>query len=57
MTLSWGEIPSLKGVAQWTIVTVREYLSFRKVDPWEDYWRKRQTIASAMRQLRTAREG
>jgi bifunctional non-homologous end joining protein LigD len=53
--LAWDEIASLKSAAQWTIATAREYLSFRKADPWEGYWRKQQTIASALRQLQSAR--
>ena len=56
MPLAWEEIQSLKSGAQWTIATAREYLSFRKADPWEDYWRERQIITSAVKQLRKARE-
>ena len=34
-----------------TIVNAREHLSFLKSDPWEDYWRKKQTLTAAMRKL------
>ena len=54
--LAWDEIGSLKSGAQWTVATAREYLSFRKVDPWQGYWRERQGIESAMKRLRAARE-
>jgi len=55
--LPWEEIRSLKSGAQWTIATAREYLRFRKADPWADYWREKQLIASAMKALRAARKG
>ena len=53
--LAWEEIQSLESGAQWTVATAREYLSFRKVDPWEGYWRHRQTITQAVKMLREAR--
>jgi bifunctional non-homologous end joining protein LigD len=49
--VAWDQLPELKSGAQWTIATVRDYLSFRAGDPWADYFRKRQTIASALRTL------
>jgi len=55
MPLGWDEIQSLKGGAQWNIATAREYLSFRKVDPWEGYWRERQVVSSAVKRLQAAR--
>jgi bifunctional non-homologous end joining protein LigD len=42
---------SLKGGAQWTITTAREYLSFEPADPWVHYWKSRQTLAAAMKIL------
>ena len=48
---SWDDLPALKTGAQWNIATAREYLSFRKADPWADYWTKRQTLAAAMKTL------
>jgi hypothetical protein len=41
----------LKGGAQWTITTAREYVSFEKTDPWQGYWAKRQTLDYAMEAL------
>jgi bifunctional non-homologous end joining protein LigD len=41
----------LKGGAQWTITTAREYVSFEKVDPWQGYWANRQTLDFAMEPL------
>ena len=41
----------LKGGAQWTITTAREYVSFEKVDPWQGYWANRQTLEYAMTAL------
>ena len=42
---------TLKGGAQWTIATAREYLSFEQKDPWADYWSTAQTLAEAMKIL------
>ena len=51
MPVSWDQLMSLKGGAQWTIATAREYLSFETADPWADYWKSRQTLAAAMKIL------
>ena len=48
---SWEQLMALKGGAQWTIATAREYLSFEAVDPWAGYWTKRQTLAAGMKKL------
>ena len=50
--VSWDQLPSLKGGAQWTVVTAREHLSFEKADPWTDYWKSRQTLAAARKKLK-----
>ena len=42
---------TLKGGAQWTIATAREYLSFQTADPWAGYWTARQTLAAGMKTL------
>ena len=42
---------ALKGGAQWTIATAREYLSFEQADPWAGYWTTTQTLAAAMKTL------
>ena len=52
MPVDWERLPSLKGGAQWTIATAREYLSFEKTDPWDDYWKSRQTLAAARKRLK-----
>ena len=54
MPVSWEQLKDLKGGAQWTIATAREYLSFQKEDAWAGYWRKRQTLTKAQRLLATA---
>ena len=56
MPLAWDDIHSLKSGAQWNIATAREYLSFRKADPWEGYRRARQSLTSAARRLGAAAE-
>ena len=49
--VSWEQLGSLKGGAQWTIATAREHLSFQEADPWVDYWKSRQALTGAMRKL------
>ena len=49
--VSWDDLPTLKGGAQWTIAIAREYLSFQTVDPWHDYWKAKQQLARAMKTL------
>ena len=51
MPVDWEQLPELKGGAQWTIATAREYLSFQKEDPWAGYWKKRQQITKGMKIL------
>jgi bifunctional non-homologous end joining protein LigD len=51
MPVAWDELPKLKRGDQWTIANAREYLSFQKTDPWSNYWKKKQTLNSAMRKL------
>jgi hypothetical protein len=51
MPVSWDQLMQLKGGAQWTIATAREYVSFEKVDPWQGYWANRQSLDSAMEAL------
>ena len=51
MPVAWDQLPALKGGAQWSIATAREYLSFQKTDPWADYWSARQTLTAAMKRL------
>jgi len=51
MPVSWEQLMQLKGGAQWTIATARDYLSFESADPWLDYWKKRQSLTVAMKTL------
>jgi len=51
MPVAWDQLMTLKGGAQWTIATAREYVSFEQKDPWADYWTCTQTIAEGMRIL------
>lgn len=53
MPVSWEQLPDLKGGAQWTIATAREYLSFQHADPWTDYWNAKQTLTKAIRTLKS----
>jgi bifunctional non-homologous end joining protein LigD len=52
MPVSWDDLAGLKSGAQWTIATAREYLSFQKSDPWEDYWKSKQTLSAALKRLK-----
>jgi len=47
MPVAWEQLHELKGGAQWTIATAREYLSFAQADPWADYWGGGQSLAEA----------
>lgn len=51
MPVSWDQLMQLKGGAQWTITTAREYLSFETADPWAGYWTSRQTLTAGMKTL------
>ena len=52
MPVSWAQLNDLKGGAQWTVQTAREYLSFQQQDPWADYWSGTQSLASAIKLLK-----
>ena len=51
MPVSWDDLSSLGSGAEWTIRNAREYLSFRKRDPWSDYWKSAQSLTEAMKTL------
>ncbi|MDQ6638675.1 MAG: ATP-dependent DNA ligase, partial [Pseudomonadota bacterium] len=51
MPVAWEQVMALKGGAQWTIATAREYLSFEEKDPWAGYWTTRQNLALGMKTL------
>jgi len=51
MPVAWEELPTLKSGSQWNIATAREHLSFETVDPWANFWKKRQSLAGPMKKL------
>jgi bifunctional non-homologous end joining protein LigD len=51
MPVAWEQLMTLKGGAQWTIATAREYLSFEQKDPWVDYWTTAQTLGEGIKRL------
>jgi bifunctional non-homologous end joining protein LigD len=51
MPVSWEDLSDLKSGSQWTIATAREYVSFLKSDPWEQFREARQTLTAAMNKL------
>ena len=51
MPVAWEQLMAIKGGAQWTIATARDYLSFERADPWAGYWTSKQTLAFAMKAL------
>ncbi len=51
MPVAWEQLGAIKGGAQWTIATAREYLSFEAADPWAGYWKAKQTLAAGMKTL------
>jgi bifunctional non-homologous end joining protein LigD len=53
MPVAWSELDALKSGAQWTISTARDRLSFQKADPWADYAACKQTLAAAMKALKS----
>lgn len=54
MPVGWEQLKELKGGAQWTIATAREYLSFQQEDPWAKFWRKRQSLERGLKVLSRA---
>jgi bifunctional non-homologous end joining protein LigD len=54
MPVAWNDLKKLKGGAQWTVATARDYVSFQQTDPWSDYWKKRQSLTTAMNALHCA---
>ena len=51
MPVAWEQLKDIKGGAQWTIATAREYLSLQRTDPWAMYWKKRQSLSKAIKAL------
>jgi len=54
--VSWDDLATLKSGAQWTIATAREHLSFQTRDPWEGYWKAKQTLTGPMKVLGFAKK-
>ena len=57
MPVAWEDLGALKGGAQWNVATAREYLSFERLDPWADFFGKKQTLTTAMKVLGLAKTG
>lgn len=55
--VAWEQLPELKSGAQWTVGTASDYLSFRKADPWIDFWTCKQALTSAMKTLSKGKHG
>ncbi len=51
MPIDWDELGELKRADHWTIANARDRLSFQKQDPWQDYWRTRQTLTRGLKLL------
>ena len=51
MPLAWDELNALKRSDQWTVRTAREHLSFQSADPWQGYWRCKQTLTAGLKTL------
>ncbi|MES2959050.1 MAG: DNA ligase D [Pseudomonadota bacterium] len=51
MPLAWDDLAALKRSDQWNVRTAREHLSFQSVDPWQDYWRCKQTLSVGLKAL------
>ncbi|MEP7156303.1 MAG: DNA ligase D [Betaproteobacteria bacterium] len=52
--VSWGELEKLRASDQWNIVNVHDYLAARKTDPWAGYEKSRQSLATAIKTLKSA---
>ncbi|QJW84990.1 hypothetical protein HK414_19835 [Ramlibacter terrae] len=51
MPIARDELPALTGGAHWNIVTAPQRLEKLKADPWAGYWKKKQSLAGAMKLL------
>jgi bifunctional non-homologous end joining protein LigD len=49
--LQWSELKGLESASPWNIFSVHERLAKLREDPWRDYWKTRQTLATAMKRL------
>lgn len=51
MPISWDELDSVKGPAQFTVANARDHLSLRRTDPWADLAGTRQALGAPMKAL------
>ncbi len=49
--IAWEQLAEIRSGAQWTVADAREYLSFRKQDPWAQFWKQSQSLTQAMKSL------
>jgi bifunctional non-homologous end joining protein LigD len=49
--LAWSELGKLKAANQWNIFNLHERIAKQRSDPWKDYAKTRQTIATASKRL------
>lgn len=51
MTLSWEQLDTLTGSAQWTVADALQHLQRRREDPWAGFFATRQGLSGAMRRI------
>jgi bifunctional non-homologous end joining protein LigD len=56
MPLDWDELEEVASGDQWTITTAPQFLARRK-DPWNAYWKSKQSLAQAALTLQAAAPG
>ncbi len=49
--IGWDELETLSRSDQWNILTVHDYLSARKKDPWANYEKSRQSLSRAIKMI------
>ncbi len=53
MPVTWDELAAIESGAHWNIATAPAYLEGLQSDPWQRYWKTRQSLSAAMRALAT----
>lgn len=51
MPVAWDELADIRSGDHWSIATALDRLHGQQLDPWAGFWRKRQTLAKAIRLL------
>jgi bifunctional non-homologous end joining protein LigD len=46
--VAWDELPDLHGGAQWDVRSTLDRLKGRRADPWAAFWKKKQSLRSAL---------